>query len=407
VTRVLIDCTAIPVNRAGVGRYLEGLLSGLAELTAADSAAASSEQADFSDTAYSAATPNTANSAELEIILAVQHRDRESLAALIPTGRVVAIHERFGGRALRLLWEQFGLPALARSVSADVVHSPHYTFPVFRRGARVVTLHDGTFFSEPGVHGFVKRHFFRFWIRAVWRSRGGAITPSRATADDISAAIGEPRVRVEVAHLGVDLGTFEIPSDAAIAQFRSHVGLSEGSEWLAFLGTIEPRKNLGALLDAYEIVKKALGASTPPLLISGGRGWDEPVLARLDALEPDSGIHVLGYLPFEHLPALLGGAQSVVYPSLGEGFGLPVLEAMACGATVITTDRLAIPEVGGDAVAYTDVDAASIAARILEVLAHPQLRHTLGERATARAAQFSWRATAEHHALAYYAAAAA
>lgn len=385
MTRVLIDCTAIPANRAGVGRYLEGLLSGLAEITSVGSHGA----------------------ADLEIVLAVQSRDRESLAALVPTAQVVAIHPRFGGRGLRLLWEQFGLPALARSLAADVVHSPHYTFPVVRRGPRVVTLHDGTFFSEPDVHSFVKRHFFRFWIRAVWRGRGGAITPSTATAGDIAAAIGQPRVRVQVAHLGVDVEVFNRPTAAAVAQFRSDRALSDDSAWLAFLGTIEPRKNLGALLDAYAIVKKSLGDATPPLLISGGRGWDEPVLARLDALEPDSGVHVLGYLPFEQLPALLGGATAVLYPSLGEGFGLPVLEAMACGATVITTERLAIPEVGGDAVAYTDVDAASIAARILEVLADSSLRQLLGDRARARAAEFSWRATAEHHALAYRAAAAA
>lgn len=383
MTRVLIDCTAIPVNRAGVGRYLEGLLSGLSELTADPSSSAS----------------------DLEIVLVVQRRDRESFAALAPTAQVVDIHPRFGNRPLRLLWEQWGLPTLARSLKADVVHSPHYTFPVCNRGARVVTLHDGTFFSEPGVHGFLKRHFFRMWIRAVWHSSGGVIADSRATSDDITAAIGKPRARVSVAHLGVDLAVFSPPSPAAIAEFRLNIGLPTDSQWLAFLGTIEPRKNLGALLDAYQIVRQSLGPATPPLLISGGRGWDEPVLARLDALAPDSGIHVLGYLPFEQLPALLGGAQAVLYPSLGEGFGLPVLEAMACGATVITTDRLAIPEVGGDAVAYTRVDAVAIAVRILEVLGDAELRQTLGERAVARAATFTWRATAERHAEAYHAAA--
>jgi glycosyltransferase involved in cell wall biosynthesis len=384
VTRVLIDCTAIPVNRAGVGRYLEGLLSGLAELTAEPSSIAG----------------------DLEIVLAVQSRDRESLATRVPTAKLVAIHPRFESRVLRLLWEQWGLPAVARSVQADVVHSPHYTFPTARRAARVVTLHDGTFFSEPRVHRFVKRHFFRFWIRAGWRFAGGVIAVSRATAADITQAIGTPRAPIIVAPLGVDLTVFRAPSPDAVSAFRTLVGLPTDSQWLAFLGTIEPRKNLGALLDAYEIVKQSLGEGTPPLLISGGRGWDELVLARLDARAPDSGIHLLGYLPFEQLPALLGGAQAVLYPSLGEGFGLPVLEAMACGATVITTDRLAIPEVGGDAVVYTAVDANAIAASILAVLADPELRQTLGTRAVERATTFTWRATAERHVEAYYAAAA-
>ena len=104
-----------------------------------------------------------------------------------------------------------------------------------------------------------------------------------------------------------------------------------------------------------------------------------------------------GYLPVEQLAPLLGGAQVVAYPSLGEGFGLPVLEAMACGATVLTTRRLALPEVGGDAVAYTEPDAASIASALKQLLDDPAERQRLGEAAIKRAAGFTWDACAEAH----------
>ena len=369
MTRVLLDCTAIPVNRAGVARYLEGLIAGLQEVGG------------------------------VELHLAVQERDAVSLQALAVDAVVHTVPVRFTGRGLRLLWEQFGLPALARSSGADVIHSPHYTFPLLRRGPRVVTVHDATFFSDPEVHGLVKRYFFRYWIRAAWRSRRSVIADSHATAAEVERFVGPARASVSVAHLGVDLERFQPPSADALDAFRAAHALS--GDWFAFLGTIEPRKNVGALLDAYEIVRASLGDAAPPLLISGGRGWDTEALARLDALTPDSGVHVLGYLPLEELPALLGGATAVMYPSFGEGFGLPVLEAMACGATVITTDKLAIPEVGGDAVEYAGTDAASIAAAMLASLADPARRADLAERAIERAATFSWAATARAHVAAY------
>jgi glycosyltransferase involved in cell wall biosynthesis len=372
VTRVLLDCTAIPVNRAGVARYLEGLIAGLNNIGGVD------------------------------LHLAVQERDADSLQALAPDATVHAVPARFTGRGLRLLWEQFGLPRLARSAGADVVHSPHYTFPVLRHGARVVTVHDATFFSDPEVHGTVKRYFFRFWIRAAWRSRGSVIADSHATAAEVERFVGPAQASVSVAHLGVDLERFRPPAPDAVAAFRDAHALT--GDWFAFLGTIEPRKNLGALLDAYESVRATLGDAAPPLLISGGRGWDTEALARLDALTPDSGVHVLGYLPLEELPALLGGAVAVMYPSFGEGFGLPVLEAMACGAMVITTDKLAIPEVGGEAVEYAGTDAPSIAAAMLAALATPARREELSTLAIARAATFSWDATARAHVEAYTAA---
>ena len=364
MTRVLIDCTALPANRAGVGRYLEGLLAGL-------------------------------TSTDVDLVVVAQERDAATLAEFAPNALIESVPPRFTSRGLRILWEQFGLPSIARRLRVDVIHSPHYTFPLLWRGGRVVTVHDATFFSDPGVHGALKRVFFRSWIRLDWRYADVVVAPSAATVSEVERYLGAARARVSVAHHGVDAGLFHPPTDAEVAAFARDIPAIADKGWFAFLGTIEPRKNLTALLDAHAL----LGAGAPPLLVSGGRGWDTDVLARLDAGQP--GVVALGYLPAEQLPALLGGATAVMYPSLGEGFGLPVLEAMSCGAAVVTTDRLALPEVGGDAVEYTAVDATAIAETMRALLASPGRRAELSALATTRAAQFTWEATARAHVAAY------
>lgn len=372
VPHVLLDCTAIPAHRGGVGRYVEGLLRGF-------------------------------EPSQVRLTLAAQARDRDALAELVPWAHIHSLPPRFTSRPLRIAWEQFSLPGLARRLGADLIHSPHYTFPMLWRGGRVVTIHDATFFSDPGSHRPLKRMFFRTWTRLSWRHADAVITPSAATAGEVERFIGKPVAHVEVALHGVNSGRFHKPTPTQVSTFRREVGLAPDATWFAFLGTIEPRKNVVALLDAYRSLRSDLGADAPQLLLSGGRGWDKEALSRLDALGDDSGVRELGYLPLEHLPALLGGSIAVLYPTSGEGFGLPVLEAMACGAAVITTDRLAIPEVGGDAVVYTQADPSAISSAMRDLLGDVAKRDRLRELAFSRAALFTWSATARSHVDAYLA----
>jgi glycosyltransferase involved in cell wall biosynthesis len=163
---------------------------------------------------------------------------------------------------------------------------------------------------------------------------------------------------------------------------------------------LEPRKNVPALVRGW--VAACAGRARPPaLVLAGGAGWDDQLDAALAAVPAPLRVIRPGYLPLAQLPALLGGATVVAYPSLGEGFGLPVLEAMACGAAVLTTPRLALPEVGGDAVAYTETDADAIAATLRSLLDDEARRRELGAAGVRRAAQFSWAACASKHVLAY------
>jgi glycosyltransferase involved in cell wall biosynthesis len=299
---------------------------------------------------------------------------------------------------VRLAWEQAGLPLLARRAGADVLHCPHYTMPLAAGLPVVTTLHDATFFTHPEVHLPVKRRFFRAWTRVSLARAARCITPSAATRDElVRVAHGRPE-GIDVAPLGVDATRFHVPSDEERAAARAQLGLD--GPYLAFLGTLEPRKNVPALIRGWSAVPGA-----PPLVVAGGRGWDPEVDRAADQVPPDHLLVRPGYLPLELLAGFLGGAEAVAYPSLGEGFGLPVLEAMACGAPVLTTRILALPEVGGDAVAYTEPDAAAIGEALAALLADPERRARLGEAGRERAATFDWRACARAH-LASYARAA-
>lgn len=367
---VLIDATAIPSRLGGVGRYLEGLVTGLSE-----------------------------TDARFAVVVRREHHDH--FARLAPGATIVLAPTWTGRTALRLLWEQLFLPRVAKGLGARVLHSPHYTRPVLWRGPRVVTLHDATFFSDPDRHGRLKRLFFSFWtIRALRDGRTVCIVPSAATASELRRHVPRTRSTVRVSLHGVDLTTFRSPRESESADLRELVGLPTGARWIAFLGTIEPRKNLSVLLRAHQDLR-ATDSSTPDLLVAGGRGWDHAALSLLDSLTPEDGVHALGYLPVDALPALLGGADVVAYPSSAEGFGLPVLEAMATGACVLTTPYTAIPEVGGDAVAYVEPTRRELADALRSLLTDAPRRLRLGEAGQVRARTFTWSRTAGEHIGAY------
>ncbi|GAA1439892.1 glycosyltransferase family 4 protein [Leifsonia poae] len=368
--RVLIDATAMPANHGGVARYIYGVLEGF--------------------------PPES-----IDLFVACQPDDAPTVAAVVPWAHILKTSPALRARPLRMLWEQFVLPLRAVRHRIDVIHSPHYSYPLLWARRRVVTLHDATFFSHPLVHTSLKRLYFRGWIRRAWRSADAIVTPSAATASELSRYLGAPHGVVSVAHLGVNSSRFHPPTPDQLDDFRADHGLDDTHDWFAFLGTIEPRKNVGSLLDAYAAIRSELGESAPRLLIAGARGWDVEAISRLDAMGANSGVSSLGYVPVDHLAALLGGAVAVVYPSFGEGFGLPVVEAMSCGATVITTRHLAIPEVGGDAVLYTEPDAASLREAMLNVLDDDAMRTDMSARAIVRATKFDWAATALAHLRAY------
>lgn len=371
--RTLLDATAVPADRGGVGRYVDQLVPALEQLGA-------------------------------DLVVVCQPRDVEHYGQLAPAADVVAAPGWITGRPARLVWEQVGLPRLAEQVGAEVLHCPHYTMPLRSRVPVVTTLHDATFFSHPDVHQPVKRVFFRSWTRTSLRRAARCVVPSRATRDELARLTGWVHGQVDVAHHGVDPATFHVPDADQVAAARAHLGL-RSSSYIAFLGTIEPRKNVPHLVEGWR--SAVAGTEAPPaLVVAGGRGWDDSVDAVVAAVPPELEVLLPGYLPLDLLKGLLGGAEVVAYPSSAEGFGLPVLEAMACGAPVLTTRALALPEVGGDAVEYAEPTAEGIAAALRGLLADPARRAELSAAAVERAAEFTWTACAEQHLRSYSAAVA-
>ena len=302
-------------------------------------------------------------------------------------------------RPARLAWEQTGLPLLASQVDADVVHSPHYTMPLRAGRPVVVTLHDATFFTDPQLHSTTKATFFRSATRTALRRAARCIVPSEATRSELVRLLEADASGIDVAYHGVDTRVFAVPSDADKQRVRARLGLV-GRPYIAFLGLLEPRKNVPALVRAW--VQAFVGDDdAPALVLAGGAGWDDQVDAAVAAVPASLRLVRTGYLRFEDLSPFLGGAVLVAYPSLGEGFGLPVLEAMACGAPVLTTRRLALPEVGGDAVAYTEPDEDSIGAALKDLVADPDRRAALSRAGVERAAGFTWEASAAAHLESY------
>ncbi|HEY0119824.1 MAG TPA: glycosyltransferase family 1 protein [Cellulomonas sp.] len=367
--RVLIDATPVPADRGGVGRYVDELVPALVRIG-------------------------------VDVAAAVQSRDAAALRTAWDGADVVAAPRETRSRQARFAWEQVGLPGLARRMGADVLHSVHYTSPVRPSTASVITVHDATFFSHPELHGGVKGRFFRAAVRRAVRAADEIVVPSAATRDEVLRFAGGDPVRFTIAPHGVDVARFHPADEADIARVRSTLGLAD-LPYVAFLGTLEPRKNVPALIRAW--IRASAGRAVPPaLVLAGGPGWDDQVAPAIAAVPAGLTLVRPGYLPLGDLAAFFSGAEVVAYPSLGEGFGLPVLEAMACGAPVLTTPLLSIPEVGGDAVAYTAPDDTAIADSLTGLLNDPRRRAALRGAAIARARTFTWEASARAHLVAYH-----
>ena len=282
--------------------------------------------------------------------------------------------------------EQLTLPLEVARARPDVLHSPDF-IPPFRRPFRsVVTVHDVGFLRFPETLTDESRRYYGQVGRAV-RSAERTIAVSHATARDLAELLDAPLDRVRVVHNGVDALFSPVTDPAALAGTRGRYGLDR--PYVAFLGTFEPRKNLPTLLRAFRIVRERHDLL---LALVGRRGWlYEPIFALIDELGVRPVVRVIEEAPRAEFPTLLSGATVFAFPSLYEGFGIPPLEAMACGTPAVVADTSSLPEVVGNAaLLHPPTDHEALADALLRVVEDTGLHTTLRARGLERAARFTW-----------------
>ena len=397
--RIGIDITSAVTQSAGIGRYTRELVRALLALDA----------------------PH-----RYMLLYATEKRIEKPIDPLPPGARLrrLPFHDKWLAR----VWHRFQLPIPVELATGrlDLFHSPDFTLPPALPGTRtLLTVHDLSFIRDPGSAVPSLR---RFLDRAVRRSVARAdrvLADSQATKDDLVELFGVPTGKIDVLLSGVDTRFKPIRDPALLAAVRARYDLGDGPIVLS-LGTIQPRKNYTRLIQAFG---RGVGrgrqtgpsaASSPSsslrsesgsglwlragsgamgdvsLVIAGGKGWMfDDIFAEVARLGLEGRVKFTGFVDDADLPALYSAATIFAYVSLYEGFGLPALEAMACGTPVIGSNASSIPEVVGDAgllVDPTDVDA--IAAGLIGLLADPSARDAYMRDGLRRAAQFTWDAAA-------------
>ncbi|WP_211374101.1 glycosyltransferase family 1 protein [Cellulomonas fimi] len=363
--RITLDATPLLGPRTGVGRYVQHLVD---ELPAAIARRGLDAEV--------RATTWTARGARL---------------TGLPAG-ITQAGPRVPARLLRELWRRTSLPPIEALVGrTDVFHGTNFTSPPTRRAREVVTVHDLTYVEHAGTVSRASLLYRELVPRAL--DRGAlVVTPSETVATAVRAHYALPADRVRATPLGVDRGWFDAtPPDPAWLDVR---GLPR--EYVVFVGSLDPRKNLPTLLAAHARALAA-DAGVPALVLAGPAGREHSLTAQ-------DGVHVTGWLEDDELRSLVAGSRALALPSLDEGFGLPVLEALACGRPVVVSDIPALREVAGPlAHAAPPSDPDALAGALLAALSAPDDDAARALRRD-RAREFTWSRFADRTLDAYLAA---
>jgi glycosyltransferase involved in cell wall biosynthesis len=288
----------------------------------------------------------------------------------------------------RLSWEMHHHPP-------DVLFVPAHVVPLRFPPRCVVTVHDLGYLHFPHAHTALRR--IELHLSTMWSARVAThiIAVSQATRDDLVAHYGIAPQKITVVHHGVAPHFRPILDATARAAVRERYGMT--GRYLLYVGTLQPRKNLVRLIEAFAQAVQDGGMDDVTLVIAGKRGWLTAAIEQRAAEQAVAGrVHLSGYVDDGDLPALLSGALAFVFPSLYEGFGMPVLEAMACGTPVLTSTTTSLPEVAGQAALLVPPhDTAALAAALVRLASDTALRESLRERGQERAALFSWKRCAE------------
>lgn len=299
----------------------------------------------------------------------------------------------------RILWEQLVLPAALRRAAVDVYHGAAYALPLASRTPAVVTVHDLSFFRLPETFPRAQGAYLRAATRRAVRRAAALIAVSEFTRRELIELVGADPARVFSVPNGCDPACRVLSADAVEA-WRVRTRLPE--RFILTVGTLQPRKNLGTLIEAYARLR-GQDPTAPELLIAGAPGWGgEDLAGQTRALGIAEQVRFTGYVPGEDLPLLYNAATLFAYPSRYEGFGLPVVEAMACGTPVVLAAASSLPEVaGGAGLAVDPGDSEAWAGALAALLADPDRRAAMRAAGLARAARFTWERAARETVAVY------
>jgi len=363
--RIAIDYTAAVRQRGGIGRYTRELVQALAALDQAN-----------------------------EYVLLVQDRP----------GRAEAPAPNFRLRSTGLsepwltrLWQRLGLPLPVEVFTGpvDIFHSPDFVLPPTRRGTRtLLTVHDLSFIRDPdSAPPALRAYLERVVPRSVARA-DHILADSAATRHDLITLYDVPGEKVSVVYSGVNAAFRPVRDAARLAEVCARYGLRR--PYILSLGTLQPRKNYIRLIRAFACARRSPALRDHQLAIVGGKGWlYEAIFAEVERLGLHDSVLFPGFVADADLPALYSAAALFVYPSLYEGFGLPVLEAMACGTPTVVSNASSLPEVAGDAALLVDPhDEAALAQALEQALSDDGLRARLVAQGFEQARRFTWAAAA-------------
>jgi glycosyltransferase involved in cell wall biosynthesis len=289
---------------------------------------------------------------------------------------------------IRILWEQWVQPLALARLRPDLLHSLAFASPLLNSTPAVVTVYDLSFRLFPETFPALQRLYLSAFTALSCRRARRIIAISESTKADVHRLLGVSGERVDVAYPGVDPRFRPLPP-AEVEAFRARAGLPE--KFILYLGTLEPRKNLGTLIDAFARLQSSF--FNLHLILAGAKGWFyESLFRQVERLGLRGRVHFPGYLPADELPLWYNACAVFVYPSSFEGFGMPVAEALACARPVITSNVSSLPEAGGDAATFTAPgDVEALAAALNRALTAGD---ELAKRGPAQAARFTWPATA-------------
>jgi glycosyltransferase involved in cell wall biosynthesis len=369
--RIAFDGTTLTPGRTGVGYYTEHLLQHLAR--------------------------EIVNTGDELIVVSNKPIDTQA-----PLPAHVRVHDghRF---PIRIGWMQLRAASALEALRPDVAHFTNGMIPMGSPVATVVTVHDMSLRLYPNCHPVRRVLLNRPLMHVAIRQASAIVTVSNSARRDLLRLHGVAADRVAVVHEAASPVFRPMTDRARLEDVRARYGLPR--QFLLYVGTIEPRKNLARLMSAFAEARRR--GIPHHLVCAGPYGWSSRDLAgRIERLGIRDAVHFTGYVPFEHLPSIYNLAEFFAFPSLYEGFGLPVVEAMACGIPVLTSNTSSLGEVAGDAAETIDpMSTDAIADGIVRLASDAELRRDRSERGLARARSFSWTQTARDMLAVYHRAA--